>query len=127
MLHWWKANAGSFKCLSILARKYLCVAATSVASERVFSTSGNIVSAKRNRLSPETSGVYSIMSMKQLASSEKLGGIEKRCIFWLLRGNFFWGLNLYFDAANLRCKTNLETLYMFGVMKSNVTTFKFYR
>ena len=53
-LIWWKANAGSFKCLSILAKKYLCVAATSVASERVFSTSGNIVSAKRNRLSPET-------------------------------------------------------------------------
>ena len=42
-LIWCKANAGSFKCLSILARKYLCVAATSVASERVFSTSGNIV------------------------------------------------------------------------------------
>ena len=49
-LIWWKTNAGSFKCLAILARKYLCVAATSVASERVFSTSGNIVSAKRNRL-----------------------------------------------------------------------------
>jgi hypothetical protein len=36
----------------------------------------------------------------------KLGGIEKRCVFSLLEGNcFFLGLNLYFDAANLRCKT----------------------
>jgi len=53
-LIWWKANSGSIKCLSILARKYLYVATTRVASERVFSTSGNIVSAKRYPLSPET-------------------------------------------------------------------------
>jgi len=33
-----------------------------------------------------TSGVYSIMSMKQLASSEKLGELKKER-FWLLGGN----------------------------------------
>lgn len=52
-LVWWSQNSGRFKHLSALAKKYLCVAATSVASERVVSTSGNIVSAKRNRTDPE--------------------------------------------------------------------------
>jgi len=35
------------------SRNYLCVAATSVASECDFSMSGSIVSAKHNQLSPE--------------------------------------------------------------------------
>jgi len=52
----------------------------------------------------KASGVYSIMSMKQLASSEKLGGIEKGAFFGSGGINFL-GINLYFDAANLRCKT----------------------
>ena len=38
--------------LATLARKYLCVPASSSASERVFSTSGNIVSKKRSCLKP---------------------------------------------------------------------------
>ena len=53
-LSWWSKNADCYKHLSRVAKKYLCVAATSVASERVFSTSGNVVSAKRSRLDPET-------------------------------------------------------------------------
>jgi hypothetical protein len=53
-LLWWKKNCDCFKHLAELAKKYLCIAATSVASERVFSTSGNVVSAKRSRLDPDT-------------------------------------------------------------------------
>ena len=38
--------------LSTLAKKFLCICATSVSSERVFSTGGNIVISKRNSLKP---------------------------------------------------------------------------
>jgi len=39
------------------------------------------------------SGVYSIMSMKQLASSAKLGELKKVRV-WLLGENYFLGLQL---------------------------------
>ncbi len=47
---WWKENCSRYKHLAQLARKYLCLPATSVPSERLFSTAGNIVSAKRSCL-----------------------------------------------------------------------------
>jgi len=37
-----------------LERKYLCIVATSVPSERVFSKTGQLISAKRNRLAAKT-------------------------------------------------------------------------
>ena len=52
-LDWWKREETQFPLLSKLARKYLCICATSVASERVFSTGGNIVSDTRNSLKPQ--------------------------------------------------------------------------
>jgi hypothetical protein len=39
--------------VSRIARKYLCIVATSVPSEQLFSTAGNIVSEKRACLLPE--------------------------------------------------------------------------
>ena len=41
-LVWWKENQGHYPRLSMLARKYLCITATSSPSERVFSTGGDI-------------------------------------------------------------------------------------
>ena len=41
---------GDERLLSKFAKKYLCVPATSVASERVFSSAGDIVSAQRSCL-----------------------------------------------------------------------------
>ena len=52
-LMWWKRNAERLPLLSLVAKKYLCVCATSTASERVFSTAGNIVIPTRNLLKPE--------------------------------------------------------------------------
>ena len=51
-LEWWKHNANSFPMLSPLARALLSVPATSVSSERAFSTAGDIVTAQRASLKP---------------------------------------------------------------------------
>ncbi|KAM8733234.1 E3 SUMO-protein ligase ZBED1-like [Acanthopagrus schlegelii] len=51
-LAWWKENKNEYPLLARLARRYLCVPGTSVASERVFSTAGDIITAKRSCLTP---------------------------------------------------------------------------
>lgn len=52
-LMWWKINEQRLPVMAKLARKYLCVCATSTASERVFSTAGNIVTPSRALLKPD--------------------------------------------------------------------------
>lgn len=49
-LNWWKARELLYPTLSKLAKKYLCIVATSVPSERVFSKAGQIITERRNRL-----------------------------------------------------------------------------
>ena len=49
-LCWWKENLHRYPILSKLARKYLCIPATSVPTERAFSSASNIVNAKRSCL-----------------------------------------------------------------------------
>ena len=53
VLDWWKGKDQQYRKLSILANNYLAIPATSVASERVFSKTGELVSAKRSRLKPK--------------------------------------------------------------------------
>ncbi len=52
-LEWWKVHCKQFPALSLLAKLYLCVCASSSSLERVFSTSGHIVSKRRSCLKPE--------------------------------------------------------------------------
>lgn len=52
-LSWWKEHQHTYPLLSSLARNTLCIPGTSVASERVFSTAGDIVTAQRSALTPE--------------------------------------------------------------------------
>ncbi len=52
-LVWWKDNQNQFPHLAKLAKSYLGIPATSVPSERVFSTAGDIVTAQRASLSPD--------------------------------------------------------------------------
>jgi hypothetical protein len=53
-LMWWKHNAVHFPHLAQLARKYLCVPATSAASERLFSKAGRVITRTRAALHPST-------------------------------------------------------------------------
>lgn len=52
-LKWWKTHTPSFPTLSVIARKYLCIPATSAPSERVFSVAGLTISKQRSKLSSE--------------------------------------------------------------------------
>ena len=49
-LDWWRANASRFPLLARMARTYLCVPATSVPCERLFSESGYVINKNRSRL-----------------------------------------------------------------------------
>ena len=53
-LKWWKEHSAGLPDLQKLAKRILCIPATSTPSERVFSTMGIIISKLRNRLSPST-------------------------------------------------------------------------
>lgn len=52
-LDFWKQHKNTFPELYSLQLKYLCVSATSVPSERVFSKTGQITNDRRNRLHPK--------------------------------------------------------------------------
>ena len=49
-LGWWKEHEGQYPFLSRVAKKHLSTPGTSVPSERVFSTAGDIISTKREHL-----------------------------------------------------------------------------
>jgi hypothetical protein len=53
-LEWWNLNKKNFRTLQRVALKYLSAPSSTVESERLFSTGGNIYEAKRSCLSPET-------------------------------------------------------------------------
>ena len=61
-LKWWKSNHFRFPTLSQVAKQLLCIPATSVAYERLFSTSGNIITPKRASLEPNTAGMLCFFS-----------------------------------------------------------------
>jgi hypothetical protein len=52
-LVWWHGQEENFPILSKIAKKYLAVYACSTSSERLFSDAGNLLTAKRNRMSPK--------------------------------------------------------------------------
>jgi len=55
-LKWWKEHENIFPNISALARRILCIPATSAPVERVFSTAGNTITKKRSRLACEKAG-----------------------------------------------------------------------
>ena len=50
-LDWWKHNEQKYRRVAHVARRYLSAPSTSVPSERLFSSAGDLYSDSRNRLS----------------------------------------------------------------------------
>uniref|UniRef100_A0A0A1WZI3 Transposable element Hobo transposase n=1 Tax=Zeugodacus cucurbitae TaxID=28588 RepID=A0A0A1WZI3_ZEUCU len=50
VLHWWKCHGDEFPLLAKLARTYLCIPATSTASERCFSTANRLLEEQSSSL-----------------------------------------------------------------------------
>ena len=61
-LQWWKDNQKRLPLLVKCARKYLCIPATSVPSERAFSLAGYIVNQRRACLLPENVNILVFFS-----------------------------------------------------------------
>jgi hypothetical protein len=53
-LEWWKLNSIRFPILSIMAKAYLSIMATSAPIEREFSIFSNIITRSRNSLDEQT-------------------------------------------------------------------------
>ena len=54
---WWRVNKSKYPRISTMAYRYLCIAATSAPSERIFSASGHLTSDKRSRLTPDNANL----------------------------------------------------------------------
>jgi len=72
-LQWWKENEERFPNLAVLAKDHLSLLASSVPSERAFSDAGNIVTAKRTRLSPESVEAMMICNSFKKFQERKIG------------------------------------------------------
>ena len=64
-LKWWSLNCTTYPFLSVLAKKYLTIQATSVASERVFSKGGLVVTDHRASLTNDHVSELVYLSMNK--------------------------------------------------------------
>ena len=53
-LQWWRTHKHRFPVLARVARRFLCIPASSAPAERVWSTAGNTITEKRARLSDQS-------------------------------------------------------------------------
>ncbi|XP_053200377.1 E3 SUMO-protein ligase ZBED1-like [Panonychus citri] len=60
-LEYWKNNKSIYPQLHNLAMQYLCIQATSVPCERLFSKTGSIITDKRNRIKPKNVNILSFL------------------------------------------------------------------
>jgi len=77
-LNYWRENEKRFPILSILARKYLCIVASSAPAERVFSAGGNLYTKKRAKLSPEVAKEILFLheNLENVASQDMMHYLE---------------------------------------------------
>ena len=61
-LKWWRDNQLRYPVLSKIAQQLLCIPATSVPCERLFSTSGNIITPKRALLDPNNASMLCFLA-----------------------------------------------------------------
>jgi len=70
-LVWWRDNQKHYPRLARLARKFLCIPATSVPSERAFSVAGHVVNEKRACLLPENVNMLVFLSANLEVNKKK--------------------------------------------------------
>ena len=61
-LGWWKRNHNCFPAIAAIARRVLCIPATSMPSERLFSKAGHIINSKRASLEPENTSMLCFLA-----------------------------------------------------------------
>lgn len=71
LLAWWKAHESLYPNLAMLVKHYLAVSATSVPSERVFSTAGDIVTASRSALTTDNVDKLIFLEKKNKKQNQK--------------------------------------------------------
>ena len=67
-LCWWRSNQSRYPSVAVVARSYLGIPATSVASERVFPKCGRVCSERRSLLTPQH--VEQLVSLAQNLSDD---------------------------------------------------------
>ncbi|XP_013361045.1 PREDICTED: zinc finger BED domain-containing protein 1 [Chinchilla lanigera] len=75
-LRWWADRLALFPVLPKVLQKYWCVPATRVAPERLFASSANVLSAKRNRLAPAHVDLQVFLYENSRAGLGLAGGTE---------------------------------------------------
>ena len=81
-LDWWMKNDKKYPKVARLARKFLCVPASSTPSERAFSKSGQVADQRRSSLTPDNVNMFVVLnknwrwmethSQSQLCSTEEV-------------------------------------------------------
>ena len=66
-LDWWKQYRNKYARVAALARRYLPIPPTSVASERLFSLSGRVITKIHNRLLPDTASANVFLNKNMYA------------------------------------------------------------
>ena len=61
-LTWWRDHALVFPALATLAKKYLCIQASSSPSERLFSKAGQVIIPNRTQLNPDKANMLVFLS-----------------------------------------------------------------
>jgi hypothetical protein len=67
----WRANISNLGSFLPLIRRYLCFSASSASVERLFSTCGDLVSKKRNRLTPQHVEILIFLKYFKIANEKK--------------------------------------------------------
>ncbi|WOL03478.1 hypothetical protein Cni_G12198 [Canna indica] len=83
ILSWWKSNGLKYPTLQRIARDFLAIPISTVASEAAFSTSGRVVSAHRSRLHPNTLEAL-ICTQSWLSTNMEVWGVEKSVLLVLM-------------------------------------------
>lgn len=100
VLEWWKANSGRYPRLSLMARDFLSMQATSVAPEELFSSKGDELD--RQRFGLPTSTVQALLCIKSWTD----GGVKVK--YKLTEIDYDMLMELATETTSQNCKTGFD-------------------